>query len=76
MQDEGYCLELSNGESITLHGMLVCMCGDTPGTNYIAGFKEGVGFALRKCRMCLATANDILVKVCKLCKLIDLLGVN
>ena len=49
--------------------MLVCMCGDTPGTNYVAGFKEGVGFALRKCRMCLATANDILVKVCKLCKL-------
>lgn len=39
------------------------MCGDTPGTNFIAGFKEGVGFALRKCRMCLATAPDILIKV-------------
>ena len=45
------------------------MCGDTPGTNFIAGFKEGVGFSLRKCRMCLATATDISIKVsaCMFC---------
>ena len=37
--------------------------GDTPASNYIAGFKEGVGFSLRKCRMCLATGSDISEKV-------------
>ena len=42
-----------------LHGSLICVLGDTPASNFIAGFKEGVGFSLRKCRMCLATEHDI-----------------
>ena len=34
-----------------------------PASNYIGGFKEGVAFALRKCRKCLATADDMRTKV-------------
>ena len=45
--------------SLTLHGAVVCICGDIPASNYIGGFKEGVAFALRKCRRCLATADDM-----------------
>ena len=39
------------------------MLGDVPASNYIGGFKEGVSFALRKCRACLATQDDINTKV-------------
>ena len=30
-----------------------------PASNYIGGFKEGVAFALQKCRRCQATADDM-----------------
>ena len=30
----------------------------------IGGFKVGVGFALRKCRMCLATLESLSTEVC------------
>ena len=43
---------------LTLHGAVVCVCGDILASNYIGGFKEGIGFSLQKCR-CLATAEDI-----------------
>jgi len=36
---------------------------DIPASNHIGGFKEGVGFALRKCRRCMATAADLQDKV-------------
>ena len=52
--------------SLTLHGAVVCICGDIPASNYIGGFKEGVAFALQKCRRCLATADDMRAKVCYL----------
>ena len=39
------------------------VCGDIPASNYIGGFKEGVAFALRKCRRCLATGDDMRAKV-------------
>ena len=39
------------------------ICGDIPASNYIGGFKEGVAFALRKCRRCLATGDDMQTKV-------------
>ena len=35
----------------------VCSIGDVPASNFLGGFKERVGFALRKCRMCLAYQN-------------------
>ena len=53
-----------HGEEVLFHGAIVSMFGDTPASNFVAGFKEGVGFALRKCRMCMATTDDINEKVC------------
>ena len=50
-------------QSLTLHGAVVSVCGDIPASNYIGGFKEGVAFALRKARRCLATADDMRTKV-------------
>jgi len=47
-----------------LHGAVICLCGDVPASNNIGGFKEGVGFALRKCRRCMATGEDMQDKVC------------
>jgi hypothetical protein len=38
------------------------MVGDVPASNFIGGFKEGVGFALRKCRRCLAVKTDMISK--------------
>ena len=45
------------------HGAIVSTCGDTPASNFVGGFKEGVGFALRKRRMCMATTDEISTKV-------------
>ena len=62
IQDDGFKLHLA-GEEVTIHGAVVCLCGDIPASNYIGGFKEGVGLSLRKCRRCMATATDMDVKV-------------
>ena len=37
--------------------------GDTPGVNMVGGFKEGVNMAIRKCRCCMATNDQIQIKV-------------
>lgn len=58
MQVNGHKIEV-NCEQQTIHGAVICLLGDTPGSNFIGGFKEGVGFALRKCRRCLAVASDM-----------------
>ena len=50
-------------ERVTVHGAVLCMIGDTPANNIIGGFKEGVGFALRKCCMCMVTVEDMCIKV-------------
>lgn len=52
-----------DGVNHTFLGVLVAFLGDTPAVNKAGGFKEGVSFALRKCRHCLATSNDIQSKV-------------
>jgi hypothetical protein len=57
-QDDGYEVVV-NGQQITLHGAVVCVCGDTPASNFIGGFKEGVGFSLRRCRACMATGESM-----------------
>lgn len=44
-------------------GTLVAFVGDTPGVNMVGGFKEGVNMAMRKCRHCMATYNQIQSKV-------------
>lgn len=46
-----------------LKGRLVAFVGDTPAVNMAGGFKEGVGMAMRKCRHCMATDNQIQTKV-------------
>ena len=46
-----------------MHGAVLGMSGDIPASNFIGGFKEGVGLSLRKCRMCMATATDMDTKV-------------
>ena len=40
------------------------MLADTQAAHSIGGFKVQVGFALRKCRNCLATKETMSVKVC------------
>ena len=42
-----------------LKGRLVAFVGDTPVVNMAGGFKEGVGMAMRKCRQCMATYDEI-----------------
>jgi len=58
LQDNGYEIEI-NGEMQCIYGAVICLLGDTPGSNFVGGFKEGVGFSLRKCRRCLAVASDM-----------------
>ena len=51
-----YPTEIS-GETVTLNGaVLTCACSvNTPTSNFLGGFKEGVGFTLRnsKCHRCM-----------------------
>ena len=63
MQEEGCRLELSDGREVVIHAAVLCMLGDTLGSNFVGGFKDGVGFALRKCRVCLAVQSDMDTKV-------------
>ena len=48
---------------MNIHGAVLCLLGDVPASNFMGGFKEGVGFALRKCRACMATQEKIQTKV-------------
>ena len=61
IQESGY--NILNDEEITLHGAVICLCGDIPASSHIGGFKEGVGFALKKCQKCMARASDMSNKV-------------
>ena len=54
-----------DGQPRYLHGGLLFWAGDILGSNFIAGFKEGVGVALRFCRDCLATRAESDLKVRK-----------
>jgi len=47
-----------------LKSALLAFLGDTPAAHEIRGFKVGVGFASRKCRVCLAADEAIQTKVC------------
>ena len=48
---------------MVVHGAVLVMLADTLAAHSIGGFKSGVGFALRKCRDCLATAATMTLKV-------------
>ena len=53
----------SNDTEVRLRGALLAFLADTPAAHEMGGFKIGVGFALRKCRVCLATDETIQAKV-------------
>ena len=44
-------------------GSLLLFLADTLAAHQLGGFKVGVGFSFRKCRNCLATADEIKQKV-------------
>lgn len=52
-----------NGEEIQVHGTLLLTLADTVAAHQLGGFKVGVGFALRKCRNCMAVLDDLQSKV-------------
>ena len=51
-----------NGQRKLVRGGVLFALADTPAAHSLAGFKVGVGFALRKCRMCLATQSQLSIK--------------
>ncbi len=57
---------LRKGVSLTIrndtrqwHGMLLNFAGDIPASNFVGGFKEGVGFANLPCRSCMIHRDDL-----------------
>lgn len=50
-------------EQLSFTGTLIAFVGDTPAVNMVGGFKEGVNMAMRLCRHCMATKNQIQSKV-------------
>ena len=46
-----------------LQGTVLLTLADTLAAHQLGGFKVGVGFALRKCRECMATQSDLQSKV-------------
>ena len=66
MQQDGHPFNIS-GKTHIMHGALLCVVGDTPAVSLVGGFKEGVGFALKKCRHCMANNTQIHEKVRQLC---------
>ena len=61
--------QLSEGQNFDVHGMdtllyasLLSVVGDTPASNLLGGFKEGVGGAFVKCRQCYCINVDMQMK--------------
>lgn len=48
-----------NGLNLRVKGAVVMAPADTPAANNLGGFKEGVGFAYKKCRTCLISKNEL-----------------
>ena len=53
-----------------MKGEVFLMLADTLAAHSIGGFKVGVGFSLRKCRSCMATAKTMANKVTVLCLIV------
>ena len=60
---QGLTLSL-NGQDVMVKGAVLVMLADTQAAHAIGGFKVGVGFALRRCRDCLATVETMSSRVC------------
>ena len=55
-----------NGQQYTFRGTVFLALADTQAAHQLGGYKEGVGFSLRKCRDYMATFTDMQTKVqCK-----------
>ena len=54
---------VNRGNETRFYGTVIAFLADTLAAHDIGGFKVGVGFALRKCRVCLATDDMIQTKV-------------
>ena len=52
-----------NGVTKNVHGTVMVLLADTLAAHQLGGFKIGVGLSLRKCRNCMATADDVQNKV-------------
>lgn len=63
MSQEGLSVVVG-GQEHKFHGTVTVTLCDTQAAHQLGGFKVGVGFALRKCRDCMATHSDIQTKVC------------
>lgn len=51
------------GQEAIIRGGVLFALADTLAAHSIGGFKVGVGFSFRKCRMCLATKSQLSEKV-------------
>lgn len=51
------------GKETTIKGAVLLVLADTLAAHSIGGFKIGVGFSLRKCRLCLATKDQMSINV-------------
>lgn len=51
------------GVKKVVKGAVLFALADTLAAHSMGGFKIGVGFSLRKCRMCLATKDQLSTKV-------------
>ena len=56
-QDEGVQFQLGT-KLYNFHGTLAMVVGDNLGSQYIGGYKQ-LASALRKCRYCMAIAEDM-----------------
>ena len=56
--DDGYYFTVGNN-SIPLRGAVSVFCGNTPAAQLAGGFTEGVAFAMKCCRQCKASQNDV-----------------
>ena len=61
MQEEGVVFQL-NTTSHTFQGTLTLVAGDNLGSQFVRGYKQ-LASALRKCRYCMAVAEDMQQKV-------------
>ena len=52
------------GKEKVITGSVLFALADTLAAHELGGFKVGVGFALRKCRQCLATYEQMSTQVC------------
>ena len=59
--DMGYDFHIQNG-IVRLRGALLAVIADTPASNFLGGYKGGVGGARRKCRDCMADFDDMQTK--------------